>query len=37
MWEKVNEVYEKYFASLAKIMLGAMEAFSARSQLPWKS
>ena len=37
MREKVNEVYEKYFASLAKIMLGAMEAFSARSQLPWKS
>ena len=37
MREKVNEVYEKYFASLAKIMLGAMETFSARSQLPWKS
>ena len=35
MRERVNEVYEKYMASLAKVMLGAMEAFSVRSQIPW--
>lgn len=35
MRERVCEVYEQYFATLARVMLGAMQSFTHRSQSSW--